>query len=125
MKKWKVLLGAIGIVAPLVVATPFVVSCANKKEYVDEKNEIITPTKFITFETYWEEFNYWDREIYFYVKIYRDETDYKSSFNTFQIGKKDKVTKEWVWLSNSAIYDVKEYYKLALENGYTPITMFN
>lgn len=122
MKKWKILLGAIGIVAPLVVATPFIMSCANKKEYVDE---IITPTKFITFEMYWGEFNYWDREIYLWVKIYRDETDYKSSFNTFQIGRKDKVTKKWEWLNNSAIYEVKEYYKLALENDYTAITMYN
>lgn len=121
MRKWKLLLSTFGVLTPLAIATPFIVSCSGKERTLN----IEPPTKFINVGVYWDEFNYWDREIYLWVKMYRNEDDYRSGFSTFQIGRKDKVSKEWTWLNNDAIYQVKMYYMQAIDAGYTPIRLYS
>lgn len=41
MKKWKLLLGAIGAITPLAISTPFIVGCSSG----EEKQQTQTPTE--------------------------------------------------------------------------------
>ncbi len=121
MKKWKLLLSTIGVLTPLAISTPFIVSCSGKERTLN----IETPTKFINIEFNCRKIAS-TTPLNVYVKMYRNEDDYnRQMFNTTQIGDYNIETKQWEKVFKQNIYNVKLYYMQAIDAGYTPIMLYS
>lgn len=119
MRKWKLLLGAIGTITPLAISTPFIVSCSEERTLTIEQ-----PTKFINIEFTTDKFSS-KTPLIVSVRFYRNEDDYSRLESKTQIGRYNIETKQWIEVFKYNIYNIKLYYMQAIDAGYTPIMLYS